>query len=53
MEKIIFFILLISLINIIYSQKSCEEIIKSKISEQEMISQFEENMLDIKKDSDK
>lgn len=53
MEKILFLILIFSIIIKIISQKTCEEIIKSKIPEEEMISQFEENMLEIKKDSEK
>lgn len=44
---------LFSLLNIVLSQKTCEEIIKSKIEEEKMIPEIESNMLDIKKDSDK
>jgi len=44
---------LFSLIDIVLSQKTCEEIIKSKIEEENMILEIETNMLDIKKDSDK
>lgn len=42
-----------SLINFVLSQKSCEEIIKSKLDEEKMIPEIDSNMLDIKKDSDK
>lgn len=53
MEKLFFLVLIFSIIDLLISQKTCDDIIKLKISEDEMISQFEENMLDIKKDSDK
>ena len=53
MEKLFFLFLLFSLIDNLSSQKTCEEIIKSKIPEDEMIIQIEENMLDIKKESEK
>jgi hypothetical protein len=54
-KKLIYLLLLFFLVNLFNSnpQKTCEEIIKSKISEEEMILKFEENMLEIKKDSDK
>jgi len=42
-----------SLLNILLSQKSCEDIIKSRIEEEQMIQEIENNMLDIKKDCDK
>ena len=53
MEKLFFLFLIFSLFDILSSQKTCEDIIKSKISDEEMISQIEENMMDIKKDTDK
>lgn len=49
---LVFYIFSLS-INIIFSQKTCEEIVKSKIDEEKMISDVESNMLEIKKDSDK
>jgi hypothetical protein len=35
------------------SQKTCEEIIKSKEDEEKMITEIEANMLDIKQNADK
>jgi hypothetical protein len=54
-KKLIYFIVLFSLVNLLNtnSPKNCEEIIKSKLTEEEMILLFEENMLEIKKDTDK
>jgi hypothetical protein len=44
---------LFSLLKIVLSQKTCEEIIKLKIDEEQMIPEIENNMLEIKKNSDK
>ena len=55
MRKIIGFsaLCIFSLINLIFSQQTCEEIIKSTIEEEKMITEVETNMLEIKKESDK
>jgi len=55
MKNIISFsaLCIFSLLKVILSQKSCEEIVKSKIDEDKMISEVETNMLEIKTNSDK
>lgn len=57
MKKIYFYLsfllLWISEINKVYSQQSCEQLIKSSLGEEEIIKEIEANMLEIKKDSDK
>lgn len=55
MVKIIAFcaIILFSLFNSITNQKTCEDILKSKVKEEVMIQEIDDNMLEIKKESDK
>jgi len=48
-----FALCLFSLLKIVLSQKTCEEIIKLKIDEELMIPEIENNMQEIKKNSDK
>lgn len=48
-----FALFIFCLLNIVLSQKTCDEIIKSKIDEEQMIPEIESNMLEIKKNSDK
>lgn len=55
MVKIIAFcaIIIFSLFNSITNQKTCEDILKSKVKEEVMIQEIDNNMLEIKKESDK